>query len=110
MDITTIVGNRIRMHRQKKNLSQEKLAEYSNLHHTYIGQLERGEKTPSIDTLYKIAKGLDIPLTALLADIETVAEAPTDYALKSYQLIEQQTPSNQEHLYYILERILKMNL
>ncbi len=110
MDITTEIGNRIRIQRQKKHLSQEKLAEYSDLHHTYIGQLERGEKTPSIDTLYKIAKGLGIPLTALLQDLETVTEAPTDYALKSYQLIERQTPGNQEHLYYILERIMKMKL
>ena len=110
MNITTEIGNRIRIQRQRKHLSQEKLAEYSDLHHTYIGQLERGEKTPSIDTLYKIAKGLNIPLTALLDGIETIAEAPVDYALKSYQLVEQQTPTNQEHLYYILKQILKMEL
>ena len=110
MDITTIIGNRIRTQRQRKHLSQEKLAELSNLHHTYIGQLERGEKTPSIDTLYKIAQGLEIPLYTLLQDIETMSEAPTDYALKSYKLIEIQSPPNQEHLYHILENILKMNL
>lgn len=110
MDITTEIGNRIRIHRQRKHLSQEKLAEYSDLHHTYIGQLERGEKTPSIDTLYKIAKGLEIPLCTLLEGLETVVDAPTDYALKSYLLIERQTPGNQELIFNILESIVKMKL
>ena len=110
MDIAEIVGNRIRMYRQKQRLSQEKLAEYSELHHTYIGQLERGEKTPSIDTLYKIARGLKIPLGKLLEDIDTLKDAPTDYALQSYRLLEQQTPDNQKRLYQILQDILKMDL
>lgn len=42
--ITAIVGQRIRSCRQKNGLTQEKLAERSELHPTYIGQAERGEK------------------------------------------------------------------
>ena len=41
-DPTHIVGMRIKCFRVRKKFSQEKLAELSNLHMTYIGQLERG--------------------------------------------------------------------
>ena len=45
-DIAKIIGQRIRNYRTQKGLSQEKLAELAGCHPTYIGQLERGEKTP----------------------------------------------------------------
>ena len=43
--IAKIVGKRIRNYRTQYGYSQEKLAELSGCHPTYIGQLERGEKT-----------------------------------------------------------------
>ena len=108
MNITVEIGNRIRYHRTRQKISQEKLSEYSDLHPTYIGQLERGEKTPSIETLYKIAQGLHISLSTLVEGIEDFAEPADNFAYKSFQLIERQTPKNQEHLYYIVQQILKM--
>lgn len=44
-NIAQILGQRIRHYRKQQKLSQEKLAELSDLHPTYIGQIERGEKT-----------------------------------------------------------------
>ena len=58
--ITLSFGKRIRDIRMSKNISQEKLAELSGLHPTYIGQLERGEKSPTLESIYKISVGLDI--------------------------------------------------
>lgn len=110
MNITEETGNRIRNFRLAKHYSQEQLAEYSDLHPSYIGQLERGEKTPSIDTLYKIAKGLNISLSTLFEGLEECTDQPDSFAYKGYQLIERQTVKNQEHLYCILEEIMKMNL
>ncbi|MCM1180298.1 MAG: helix-turn-helix domain-containing protein [Clostridium sp.] len=108
MNITEEIGQRIRYYRTQQKISQEKLSEYSELHPTYIGQIERGEKTPSIETLYKIAKGLHIPLATLVEGIDHFAEPVDNFAYKSFQLIEQQPPKNQEHLYYIVKQILKM--
>lgn len=45
-EIAKSVGQRIRNYRLSLHLSQEKLAELSGCHPTYIGQLERGEKMP----------------------------------------------------------------
>jgi transcriptional regulator with XRE-family HTH domain len=50
-------------------MSQEKLAEKADLHHNYIGELERGEKAASIDTLVKIAKALGVKVRDLVAGI-----------------------------------------
>lgn len=44
-EIAKFIGQRIRNYRTQQNLSQEKLAEMAGCHPTYIGQLERGEKT-----------------------------------------------------------------
>lgn len=112
MDVTQEIGNRIRYFRTTKKLSQEKLSELSSLHPSYIGQLERGEKTPSIDTLYKICHGLDISLVQLLNEIDIIPSEHSDYtyyAFESYKLIENQTPSNQKHLYHIIKEITDMN-
>lgn len=50
----------------RKKLSQETLAFESDIHPAYLGRVERGEKCPTIETLYKISKGLKIPLHELL--------------------------------------------
>lgn len=108
MSITTEIGKRIRYYRTGQGMSQERLAEYSDLHPTYIGQLERGEKTPTIETLYRITKGLHITLSTLVEGIEDFDKPFDNFVHKSLLLIEQQTPANQEHLFHVIEHILKM--
>ncbi|MGN1339146.1 MAG: helix-turn-helix domain-containing protein [Oscillospiraceae bacterium] len=75
------VGMKIRQHRLEQNLSQEALALGADVHPTYIGRLERGEKCPTVDTIYRIARALDIPVTALL-DIPTGKRACDTSALQ----------------------------
>ncbi|UII57065.1 helix-turn-helix domain-containing protein [Cytobacillus spongiae] len=64
-DITKLIGQRLRTYRKDKGLSQEELAHRAALHTTYIGQLERGEKNATIESLYKVASALDITLEDL---------------------------------------------
>lgn len=64
-ELYIIIGKRIAEGRQRKNFSQEYLAEITNLHRNYIGYIERGEKRATVDTLYKIAKALNISLELL---------------------------------------------
>ena len=67
-DIAKILGQRIRRYRTAKGLSQEKLAEFSGCHPTYIGQIERGEKNATIESIEKISAALNVSLSTLLAD------------------------------------------
>jgi transcriptional regulator with XRE-family HTH domain len=59
-DIIKEVGLNIRKIRQKRGLSQEKLAGLADVHRAYIGQIERGEKNIGLINLEKIAKALDV--------------------------------------------------
>ncbi|MDB6229096.1 helix-turn-helix domain-containing protein [Lactobacillus amylovorus] len=60
MDLQTrFIKNMVSI-RKKRKLSQEKLAELSNLHQTYISDVERGVRNPSLKTIEKIANALDV--------------------------------------------------
>ena len=58
-------GLRIRELRKAQGLSQEALAEKAELHPTYIGGVERGERNLSFDSIVKIAHALDFSLNTL---------------------------------------------
>ena len=63
--ISVEIGQRIRGYRLQQGLSQEELAEKCGLHPTYIGQVERGEKNATLESISKIAGGLSISLSTL---------------------------------------------
>lgn len=58
-------AQRVRMLREEQGISQEKLAERSNLHRTYIGMVERSERNPSLVCIHKIANGLGVDIKKL---------------------------------------------
>lgn len=64
------LGEEIQRHRIAKGWSQEYLAEKANLHRTYISQLERGIKSPSVRVLYRIATALEVRMSVLLKGVE----------------------------------------
>lgn len=55
-------GARIAELRKQRNISQEELAERCGVHRTYIGSIERGEKSPTLNTIEKFAKGLGVEI------------------------------------------------
>jgi transcriptional regulator with XRE-family HTH domain len=63
-------GRELRKLRLKNNISQEELAGRSGYHRTYIGQLERGEKSPSLRTLFDLAATLNFLPSTLVKTIE----------------------------------------
>jgi transcriptional regulator with XRE-family HTH domain len=56
--------------RKHRGLTQEALAFDAGLHRTAIGLLERGQRVPSLSTLYKLAGPLGVPPSAILARAE----------------------------------------
>ncbi|HZF02662.1 MAG TPA: helix-turn-helix transcriptional regulator [Methylomirabilota bacterium] len=60
----------VKKHREKRKLSRAALAELSGLHQTYIGLLERGERSPNLDTAKAIAKALRISLGKMIIEAE----------------------------------------
>lgn len=99
-EIAKIIGKRIRNYRTEKGLSQEKLAAMSGCHPTYIGQVERGEKNATLESIDKIASAMNVPLSKLF---EKIGEDSFDsIPLKCYELVASKGKAEQEHLYNIL--------
>ena len=64
--ISSKVGLKIKLLRTKAGISQEKLAELADLNKNSIGAIERGESSPSIDTLDAIARAFGMELVELI--------------------------------------------
>lgn len=62
------LGRRLVRLRRAADLTQEGLAHAAGLHWTYIGQIERGERNPTFKNLLKLARGLDVDPSRLVAD------------------------------------------
>ena len=108
-EIAKQIGQRIRNHRNKMGLSQEKLAELSGVHHTYIGQLERGEKNATLESIEKISKALNLTLSKLFEKIEESTDEQKNIPLECYDLLSSKTLKEQKQLFNILLEIEKYN-
>ncbi|UWJ21252.1 Regulatory protein (plasmid) [Bacillus cereus] len=69
IDIKEQFGMSIKYYRNKKGISQEKLAEITGLHRTYISEVERGNRNVSLININKIATALDINVSDLFTYI-----------------------------------------
>ncbi len=104
-DIAKTIGQRIRNYRTQKGLSQEKLAELAGCHPTYIGQLERGEKNATLESVEKIASAMDISLSELFDKLGK--SGSNNIAAKCYDLVASKNEAEQKQLYKMLQEMDK---
>jgi transcriptional regulator with XRE-family HTH domain len=64
-----VLGETIRDRRKGAGLSQEKLAERADLNPKYLSEVERGQKTISLDALMRIVEALELRLRDIVQDI-----------------------------------------
>jgi transcriptional regulator with XRE-family HTH domain len=69
-ELTQRVGQVIRELRLERNYSQEEFADVCGVHRTYVGFVERGERTMLIETASVLAEGLGVSLSQLFAEVE----------------------------------------
>jgi len=75
MDVRRRVALNVKRLREALGISQEELADRSDVHRTYVSGVERGVRNPTISVLDKIARGLKAPLAELVADPPRSARA-----------------------------------
>ena len=100
--LAKILGRRIRNYRTGLGLSQEKLAELAGCHPTYIGQLERGEKNATLESIDKIACSLNIPLSTLFENLGGASTSKRNLPLECYEFLLSKTQKEQEQIFKIL--------
>lgn len=74
MEINKAFGIQLRKARQQASLSQDELAHRADLHRTYVSLLERGLRTPTIDTIFKLCRALDLDPGAFVSSIDHLVD------------------------------------
>ncbi|MGE4403688.1 MAG: helix-turn-helix domain-containing protein [Desulfobulbus sp.] len=70
MRLENAFGQVLRTHRERMKISQEGLALACGLDRTFMSALERGVRQPSLKSIFKIARVLDVPPSQLVAEVE----------------------------------------
>ena len=65
-----IVGRVIAMFRERKGITQEVLSGLSDIGRTHLSAIERGERKPTLETLYRISRALDVKMSAIVIEVE----------------------------------------
>lgn len=68
MDIIRVFGTNVRKYRTQRGFSQEKFAELCGLHRTYISDIERFQRSISLENVQRIADALNVPTYKLFID------------------------------------------
>src|SRR6185503_18178461 len=84
--IREFIGQRLRALRKERGLTQEKLGELSGLSGKFIGEVERGQKSISIDSLYAVSVALRTPLRSLV-DVRPGEDTASEDVERIYALI-----------------------
>jgi transcriptional regulator with XRE-family HTH domain len=106
--VRKFLGQRLRELRKQRGLSQGRLGEHSSLSGKFIGEVERGEKSISIDSLYKVSVALEVPLTHL-TDVRPGRRAvvPSQDAEKIFGLVSRRhPPADVRRAYEVLRAML----
>jgi transcriptional regulator with XRE-family HTH domain len=69
MKLRAIVARNLRILRKQKGLSQEELADSAGINRNYVGQIEREEKSPTVDILEKLAIALEVSAVDLFVKL-----------------------------------------
>ena len=66
----TIVGKTIATFRERKQITQEVLSGLADIGRTHLSAIERGERKPTLETLYRISRALDVKMSDIITAIE----------------------------------------
>ena len=104
MSLKTI-GQNIRVHRQSQHMSIEELAFKAELSKNYLSLVERGQKTPSLETLISIANALHVSADQILCDVVDAGFKVRSTVLS--ERIEKVSPARRKLIYNVLEALLQ---
>ncbi len=119
-----VIGDRLKELRESKQLSQGDIEKRTGLLRCYISRVENGHTVPSIDTLEKMARALEVPMYRLFHEGEAAAtirslKLPTsseewgsegkeaDYLSKLRRLLAKMEPDDQKLLLHLAQKVAR---
>ncbi|NMM65250.1 helix-turn-helix transcriptional regulator [Clostridium sp. P21] len=106
-DLSKIIGERIRNLRKECGLSQEELAYRASLHPTYIGQLERGEKNATLESIEKVTAALNISFEDLFKYLQMSSNNSDSIIFnKIYNLLHNRTLDDKKKILSLIEQLI----
>lgn len=106
--VRKFLGQRLRELRKQRGISQERLGSGASLSGKFVGEVERGEKSISIDSLYRVSAALGVPLRHLTdARPGRRAVVPAEHAEKIVALVSgRRRPAELRRAYEMLRAML----
>lgn len=71
-NLNKALGRILIKYRKLAEISQEELADRAGIHRTYVSQIERGLKSPTLSVLFRISRSLNITTSVLIAEVEHI--------------------------------------
>lgn len=102
------IGSRIRYFRKLKGWSQETLALQADMNPAFLGHLERGLKSPTVKTLEKIASALDISLSELVSEPQSISDEKEALLAELQDLLQGLPAESLRKIIVILQNILSL--
>jgi transcriptional regulator with XRE-family HTH domain len=99
-------GKRLKDIREQKGLSQSKLSNMVDLHHSIIGRYERSEAKPTSDVIVKLAQALDTTASYLLGEVNSPVIFKNPQMLERFKDILGFSENDQEHIIYTLDAMI----
>lgn len=97
------LGKRIREERLRLHLTQAQLAEAIDISDTYMGAIERGERSLTLDTLVRLVNRLGISIDYLLAD--SVSDSDSNIIAQFRQIIDGHSLANKQMAIHVLRTL-----
>lgn len=103
-------GQKLKQIRKSKNLTQEKLAELSDVNEKHISKIETGVYFPTYTTLTKILKALDLSIEDVGLNLEQVESKDSPFYIKSLQILNGANNEQELEYFYNLLRVGLKNI
>ncbi|PYM83944.1 MAG: hypothetical protein DME09_09585 [Candidatus Rokuibacteriota bacterium] len=104
------LGQRLRTLRKQRGWSQRALGRHSGLSGKFIGEVERGEKSISVDSLYGVSRALKVPLRTLTDAPSDRTPVPSEDAEKLLAfLVQHRAPGDLRKVYGVLRTLFRRN-
>lgn len=109
MNIKEILGNNIKYYREIRKMSQEELAYRANMGAAHLGNIERGHNNPTLTTLYKIARALEVDMEQLLEGNDASPRKQERSRMEPYNRFYKELSPRQKEVYlHLLQCICDM--